>query len=414
MYPGVPGAAIFCFDGMMMAQMESANDDYEILGLPVGAGPVEVKKAYRKLAKEWHPDHFQERGFEERAQAEEKFRKIADAYRRISDSWNLKENRDGRSQAAPPRPRRRAAPKPAPVPASSGDRRIRALFAAGMLLCVFTAAVISIQPGLFDHFAPDIETLDSAVQAPPSNILPQAPVKAEPAAPPQAPAPAALLSEEVAKPSVPPLLGPEREPGKRYYTIGSSQAEVLRLQGQPTRIHGQTWVYGLSEIHFRQGRVWRYNNFDGSLRIRLETGGQGESRGCVTLGSTPEDVLRTHGTPTRIEKDRWFYGYSEIRFKDGRVDGYDNYFGDLNIRLLPAAAAEGSREAPAFFTVGDTPDEVLRVQGTPTGVQGNLWTYNFASVYFREGKVNYVLNSDGGLRYIEPDSIVAAGPNVSH
>lgn len=36
--------------------MNNINQYYEILGLKPGASQMEVKQAYRKLAKVWHPD----------------------------------------------------------------------------------------------------------------------------------------------------------------------------------------------------------------------------------------------------------------------------------------------------------------------------------------------------------------------
>lgn len=58
----------------------SKRDYYEILGLERGASAEEVKKAYRNLAKKYHPDF--NNGDTE---AEKKFREIKDAYDVLSD-----------------------------------------------------------------------------------------------------------------------------------------------------------------------------------------------------------------------------------------------------------------------------------------------------------------------------------------
>ena len=59
----------------------SKRDYYEVLGVQKGAQPDEIKKAYRKLAKEFHPDKNQ--GDKE---AENKFKEISEAYEHLSDA----------------------------------------------------------------------------------------------------------------------------------------------------------------------------------------------------------------------------------------------------------------------------------------------------------------------------------------
>ena len=60
--------------------MAEKRDYYESLGLQKGAGDDEIKKAYRKLAKEYHPDlHPGDKA------AEEKFKEIGEAYEVLSD-----------------------------------------------------------------------------------------------------------------------------------------------------------------------------------------------------------------------------------------------------------------------------------------------------------------------------------------
>lgn len=60
--------------------MGSARDYYEILGLSRNADPAAIKKAYRRLALEYHPDR------NTSPEATERFREIQEAYEVLSDS----------------------------------------------------------------------------------------------------------------------------------------------------------------------------------------------------------------------------------------------------------------------------------------------------------------------------------------
>ena len=57
------------------------RDYYEVLGVAKSATPDEIKKAFRELAKKWHPD----RNPNNKKEAEEKFKEVAEAYAVLSD-----------------------------------------------------------------------------------------------------------------------------------------------------------------------------------------------------------------------------------------------------------------------------------------------------------------------------------------
>ncbi|HWG91514.1 MAG TPA: molecular chaperone DnaJ [Candidatus Thermoplasmatota archaeon] len=59
--------------------MPTRRDYYEVLGLPREASKDDIKKVYRKLAMQYHPDRNKEPG------AEEKFKEISEAYAVLSD-----------------------------------------------------------------------------------------------------------------------------------------------------------------------------------------------------------------------------------------------------------------------------------------------------------------------------------------
>ena len=66
--------------------MTKAKDYYEVLGVDKNADDETIKKAYRKLAKKYHPDTNAGN-----AEAEKKFKEISEAYAVLSDKEKRKE-----------------------------------------------------------------------------------------------------------------------------------------------------------------------------------------------------------------------------------------------------------------------------------------------------------------------------------
>ncbi|CAL0309865.1 unnamed protein product [Lupinus luteus] len=62
-------------------KMSKRKDYYKILGISKTASAAEIKRAYKKLALQWHPD----KNVNNREEAEAKFREIAAAYEILSD-----------------------------------------------------------------------------------------------------------------------------------------------------------------------------------------------------------------------------------------------------------------------------------------------------------------------------------------
>lgn len=64
----------------------ASKDFYQVLGVPDAATPAEIKKAYRKLAKQYHPD-----ANPNNPQAAERFKEISEAHSVLSDAEKRKQ-----------------------------------------------------------------------------------------------------------------------------------------------------------------------------------------------------------------------------------------------------------------------------------------------------------------------------------
>ena len=71
------------FESIKAMFFNSKDNAYKILEIDKSATDDEVKKAYRKMAKKYHPDKVMHLGEEHQKGAEEKFRQVQEAYEMI-------------------------------------------------------------------------------------------------------------------------------------------------------------------------------------------------------------------------------------------------------------------------------------------------------------------------------------------
>jgi hypothetical protein len=82
-----------------------------------------------------------------------------------------------------------------------------------------------------------------------------------------------------------------------------------------------------------------------------------------------------------LYRPTFYYGLSRVDFDaSGHVVGYDDIAENLQVRLLPTI-----RSTARYFSIASTEDEVLSVQGTPTGVL-NLYRPTF---YYGLSRVDF-------------------------
>ncbi len=71
---------------MFVPETDSA---LKILEIERSASDEDIKKAYRKMAMKYHPDKVSQLGEDYRKSAEEKFRKVNEAYEKIKKERNM-------------------------------------------------------------------------------------------------------------------------------------------------------------------------------------------------------------------------------------------------------------------------------------------------------------------------------------
>lgn len=80
---GFLGISLADFESIKAMFVRQTGSDYKILEVTQDASDDELKQAYRKMAKKYHPDKVHHLGEDVKKQAEEKFRKVQEAYENL-------------------------------------------------------------------------------------------------------------------------------------------------------------------------------------------------------------------------------------------------------------------------------------------------------------------------------------------
>ena len=115
-----------------LARMKTAKDYYEVLEVPTVATGDEIKDAYHKLARQYHPDRFHQGDSSLRAEIGSAFARVAQAYETLSDSGQraaYDKKRTPASSAGTAKPEPKMEPG---APAAAEDSRAKISFRRGM------------------------------------------------------------------------------------------------------------------------------------------------------------------------------------------------------------------------------------------------------------------------------------------
>jgi hypothetical protein len=290
--------------------MRVMNDQYarcySVLGLQPGSNWSEVRDAYKKLIKKWHPDRFQQDNKNRRI-AEERTMEITRAYKALDDYRRVHGSAPPASiptikpeagiEATPKTEDMRAAATHTTASAvpSDSSKQISADVARWKILFV----LVTISLLLYFLF------LDTPVE--------------------NSPAPAA-------SPINATINTPQSEHGDksaqlstgRYFTIGSRPGDVYAVQGVPSKTENGIWYYGKSRVHFANGGVTHWENHpENPLYANTDAKLADVDKDFFQRGSTKSEVRALQGTPWRQTEHEWAYGSSRIFFSGDLVTGWE-------------------------------------------------------------------------------------------
>jgi plastocyanin len=361
------------------------NKYFQILGVSRYASLEETKQAYKDLAKVWHPDRFIENPRLQK-KATEKLKEINVAYEELlvfyenktvlTDTNNYPDVIQDESITEP----YDTAPSGDPGGTAPESNRFSIwipAFCAFVILIIIAIVYTGLKSKIYDSNSSPAVSIPDQIKSSGSDDTQS--LTGKPA--------------DKGKPSAKRANNAGKKHLSAYFTLGSTTDDVLAIQGTPTLISGNRWSYGFSYVDFEAGRVVRwYNSKLDPLNVRMIPVKKSDTRKeYFTLGSTTDDVLAIQGTPTLISGNRWSYGFSYVDFEAGRVvRWYNSKLDPLNVKIVPFNEPEEEKE---YFTLGSTADDVLAIQGTPTLISGNRWSYGFSYVDFEAGRVVRWYNS---------------------
>ena len=260
------------------------NTCLTILGVKSSATQKELQVAYRKCANLWHPDRFQQSSKAERAASEQRMREINTAYQLLLQYFTKHGHLPGykmpfedvhdiplhtEQQNTPTAENDFEAKKAETAKQTKPQPRKKSRkggISAFLLVLVFVYYIffmpnsddqMKVSPGMSENsttqqLADKSSDILSNTQNPSPDKI-NNPAESKPKEEPQylfsSKEKSAFDRSAFDKP-------PEHdEKVKAYFTYGDPPGKVYEVQGVPTKIDGDIWYYGKSEVHFTKGRV---------------------------------------------------------------------------------------------------------------------------------------------------------------
>lgn len=323
-----------------MRMRKSVDEYYRALGVSPGASAKELRRAYLRLVKRWHPDQF---AAESRSHfiAQEKLKEINEAY------TLLKEYRPGQShvpygdgytwpsgysRGATEEWRayqQRAYYEPPIVDPFEGDYQYRPVGNSRGMKWGWIFAIILIANLLQwgTGIGADRTSPAKPAQTEKAEAAPAGPVMDVFAAQP-------AVSDSQAGRTVPSPLP--------YFFVGSTKADVYRIQGMPQWSSEREWRYGTSRVYFRGPMVDRWES-TAEFPLKAIKLPKVAPDALIKKSSSTAEVLAIQGTPVSVndvywtntapgtrnngaltfgKTTYWYYGASSIEFFGDQVIGW--------------------------------------------------------------------------------------------
>ncbi len=275
-----------------MKQKYSHAECYRILKVKYDCSWEELRKSYKMQIQKWHPDRFED-GSAEKQAADEKIRYLNTAYHQLADYHRQhgqlpvveKPAETRTSTVITPDTTAKARPtvnrQNTGASSTTAAGRVRPRKEPGKFRIYLTLAAAVTFSYILLSQNPTEDSNQKQTSSNPKVVSEQSEQSSSPDQTEQEtdknPTQTDNLQTSVATDN---HRSEKTKPKENdFFTYGSSIGEVISVQGAPTRIEGDTWYYGDSEVYFYEGEVVKWRRMPGyPLKAQLIITTPGEDK----------------------------------------------------------------------------------------------------------------------------------------
>lgn len=276
-----------------MKQKYSYAECYKILKVKPDCSWEELRKAYKLQIQKWHPDRFED-GSAEKQAADEKIRYINSAYQQLSD-YHRQQGQlpTAEKPAEPPAQRKSKSEAPTTNKHSTNGQFTAQTDTSGLgkpgkasskfRIFITLVAVATFSYILLSQNPTEDSSKQEQIISPPDEIMQSAKSQAVSAATKTEQEQHNNKQQIDHSSTTTNIENLDNKKNKvnddEFFTYGSSIGEVISVQGPPSKIEGDIWYYGESEVYFYEGEVVKWKRMPGyPLKAQLVITTPGEDK----------------------------------------------------------------------------------------------------------------------------------------